>query len=70
MPLAGCGSFSLENGLNGRPLCPECRAPMWSVCVQPEKAADGKRTFQCPRCEHSHTAMQHDDLGPAANTKL
>jgi transposase-like protein len=39
---------------NGRPLCPQCRAPMWSIRVQPEKTADDKRTFQCPRCEYSH----------------
>ena len=35
----------------GRPLCPQCRAPLWNVALQPEKAAYSKRTFQCPRCE-------------------
>jgi hypothetical protein len=39
---------------NGRPLCPRCRAPLWSVRVQLEDTADDKRMFQCPRCEHSH----------------
>jgi Zn finger protein HypA/HybF involved in hydrogenase expression len=53
MPLASHGHSSLEM-TNGRPLCPQCRAPMWNVRVQPEKTADDKRTFQCPRCEHSH----------------
>ena len=62
--MALSGRSSLES-TNGRPLCPQCRAPMWSVRFQSEKAADDKKTFQCPRCEHSHTAMQHDDLGPA-----
>jgi RNase P subunit RPR2 len=42
---------------NGRPLCPRCRAPLWSVRVQLEDTADDKRMFQCPRCEHSHTAV-------------
>jgi transposase-like protein len=64
MPLTNCGHLSLQKS-NGRPLCPKCRAPMWSIRVQAEKAADHKQTFQCPRCEHSHTAMQHDDFGPA-----
>ena len=44
------GRSSLEK-TNGRPLCPQCRAPMWNVRFQPDKAADDKRTFQCPRCE-------------------
>jgi hypothetical protein len=38
---------------NGRPLCPKCKAPMWGVHVGSAKTADDKRTFQCPRCEHS-----------------
>ena len=25
---------------------------MWIVRVPPEKIADDRRTFQCPRCEH------------------
>jgi Zn finger protein HypA/HybF involved in hydrogenase expression len=53
MPLTSRGHSSLER-TNGRPLCPQCRAPMWSIRVQPEQTADDKRTFQCPRCEHSH----------------
>jgi RNase P subunit RPR2 len=51
--MALSGRSSLER-TNGRPLCPQCRAPMWSVRFPPEKAADDKITFQCPRCEHSH----------------
>ena len=57
MPLTGRGHSSLER-TNGRPLCPRCRAPLWSVRVQPEKTAG--ETFQCPRCEHSHIEV-HDD---------
>jgi hypothetical protein len=37
---------SLET-TNGRPLCPRCRAPLWSVRVQLEDTADDKRMFQC-----------------------
>ena len=48
--MAFTGLSSLEKA-NGRPLCPQCRAPMWSVRSQPEKATDDKRIFQCPRCE-------------------
>jgi RNase P subunit RPR2 len=61
MPLTGRGHSSLER-TNGRPLCPQCRAPLWSVRVQPEKTADDARTFQCPRCEYSHIEG-HDDNG-------
>ena len=39
---------------NGRPLCPRCRAPLWSVRVQLEDTADDKRTLQYPRSEHSY----------------
>jgi RNase P subunit RPR2 len=53
MPLNGRGQLSLEK-TNGRPLCPKCRAPLWSIRGEPGPAADAKRTFQCPRCEHSH----------------
>ena len=38
------GRSSLER-TNGRPLCPQCRAPMWSVRFPPEKAADDKIIF-------------------------
>ena len=48
--MALSGRSSLER-TNGRPLCPRCRAPMWSVRFRPEKSADDKRAFQCPRCE-------------------
>jgi len=51
--MALSGRLSLER-TNGRPLCPQCRAPMWSVPSQSENTTDDKRTFQCPRCEHSH----------------
>ena len=51
MQRISCGHSSLEM-TNGRPLCPRCRAPMWIVRVPPEKIADDRRTFQCPRCEH------------------
>jgi len=46
-------NLSLEM-TNGRPLCPKCKAPMWSIRIRPERAADEGRTFQCPRCEYSY----------------
>ena len=57
MPLTSRGHSSLER-TNGRPLCPRCRAPLWSVRVEPEKTAS--ETFQCPRCEHSHIEVDDD----------
>jgi hypothetical protein len=64
MPLTSCGHSSLER-TNGRPLCPQCRAPLWSLCV---KTADDKITFQCPRCEHSHIEVRTRLTSPAKNT--
>jgi len=34
-----------------RPLCPECRLPMFKVHVEPDKADDEQRIFKCPRCD-------------------
>ena len=59
MPLTSRGHSSLER-TNGRPLCPWCRAPLWSVRVQPEKTAGDERAFKCPRCEHSHIEVDDD----------
>ena len=59
--MALSGRSSLER-TNGRPLCPQCKAPMWSVRFRPEKAADDKITFQCPRCEHSHDCVRFTHL--------
>jgi hypothetical protein len=53
MALLGSGHSSLEMTC-GRPLCPQCRAPMWSVRVEWENSAEDTHIFQCPRCEHSH----------------
>ena len=56
MSPTNCGHLSLQKS-NGRPLCPKCRAPMWNIRVQAEKAADIRersnvhaaniRTLQC-----------------------
>ena len=48
--MAFTGLSSLEK-TNGRPLCPQCRAPMWCVRSQPETPAADRKTFKCPRCE-------------------
>jgi len=54
MALLSTGQTSIEMTC-GRPLCPQCRAPMWSVRVGCEKTGeDDRHMFQCPRCEHSH----------------
>jgi transposase-like protein len=53
MPLTNHGHLSLQKS-NGRPLCPQCSAPLWIVRVEPDKIASDKRAFQCPRCEYSH----------------
>jgi transposase-like protein len=47
------GHSSLEM-ICGRLVCPQCRAPMWSIRVKPEKTAEDNQMFQCPRCECSH----------------
>jgi transposase-like protein len=54
MLLHGQGRSSLEMS-NGRPLCPKCRVPMWTVYTE-NGESDGQRSFVCPRCEHSHGA--------------
>jgi transposase-like protein len=56
MPLQGHGRSALEM-TNGRPLCPECRVPMWIVCIN-ERDTDDQRVFECPRCGHAHTGRR------------
>jgi Zn-finger nucleic acid-binding protein len=53
MPLQGHGRSALEV-TNGRPLCPNCRVPLWLVYVH-ERDSDDQRSFKCPRCGHVHT---------------
>ena len=53
MAFVSSGHSSLEMTF-GRPLCPRCRAPMWTVRVEPEKTADDDRMFQCPRSCNSY----------------
>ena len=52
MAFVSSGHSSLEMTF-GRPLCPRCRAPMWTLRVEPKKTAEEDRMFKCPRCEHS-----------------
>jgi transposase-like protein len=52
MAFVSSGHSSLEMTC-GRPLCPRCRAPMWTLRVESKKTAEDDRTFKCPRCEHS-----------------
>jgi hypothetical protein len=57
MPLHGQGRSSLEMS-NGRPLCPKCRVPMWTVYTD-NRERDAQRSFNCPRCEQSQTARRY-----------
>jgi len=52
MSLQSHGRSSLEM-TNGRPLCPQCRVPLWLVYVD-EGDTEDQRFFECPRCAHSH----------------
>lgn len=52
MPFVSSGHSSLEMTC-GRPLCPRCKAPMWTVRVELVKAAESHFMFQCPHCEYS-----------------
>ena len=52
MAFVSSGHSSLEMTC-GRPLCPRCRAPMWSIRVEPKNTGEDKHMFQCSRCEHS-----------------
>jgi RNase P subunit RPR2 len=56
MAIANSGHSSLEKAC-GRPLCPQCRAPMWTVPVESKKAAEDNQMFQCPRCECFHQVV-------------
>ena len=38
---------------NKRPTCPNCGSPMWITRINP----DDKRTFTCPVCDISQTAV-------------
>jgi hypothetical protein len=51
MSLHGHGRSALHMS-NGRPLCPECRVPLWIVYV--DERDDDERFFECPRCGHTH----------------
>jgi hypothetical protein len=39
------------------PKCPNCGAPMWLSCIEPDKPDHDRRTFECPQCDHSHTEV-------------
>jgi transposase-like protein len=52
MPLQGHGRSALEM-TNGRPLCTQCRVPMWAVYTG-KGERDDQRSFECPRCGHAY----------------
>jgi len=40
-----------------RPPCPECSTMMHLARIEPVAPGHDKRTFKCPRCEHSETVI-------------
>jgi hypothetical protein len=56
MPLQGHGRSSLEV-TNGRPLCTQCRVPMWAVFTDKRETED-QRAFECPCCGQAHNSRR------------
>jgi hypothetical protein len=40
-----------------RPPCPNCGTVMQLARIEPDKADHDKRTFECPKCEHSESVV-------------
>ena len=40
-----------------QPSCPSCTALMRLVEITPEKEGYDRRTFECPKCKHSHIVV-------------
>lgn len=40
-----------------RPVCSQCRAPMWLIRIEPDKSRYARRTFECPRCKNQITEV-------------
>jgi DNA-directed RNA polymerase subunit RPC12/RpoP len=36
-----------------RPKCSKCGTPMWLTLIEPDHADHDRRTYECPRCDHS-----------------
>jgi Zn finger protein HypA/HybF involved in hydrogenase expression len=53
MSLHGHGRSTMRT-TNGRPLCPDCRLPLWLVCIEEHETED-RHSFECPRCGHMRT---------------
>lgn len=39
------------------PNCPQCGDLMWLSRIEPDKPDHDRRTFECPNCEHTQTAV-------------
>jgi predicted RNA-binding Zn-ribbon protein involved in translation (DUF1610 family) len=40
-----------------RPECPKCGTEMMLARIMPEAPGEERRTFECPMCEHSESAL-------------
>ena len=40
-----------------RPACPECGSAMLLTHIGPDKPDHDKRTFVCPKCQHSDSVV-------------
>jgi predicted RNA-binding Zn-ribbon protein involved in translation (DUF1610 family) len=40
-----------------RPPCPKCGTQMLLARIAPDKPDHDKRTFECPKCEHSESVV-------------
>ena len=40
-----------------RPFCPECCAPMFIVTVEPDRPDHESRSYECPSCKFTETAV-------------
>jgi hypothetical protein len=40
-----------------RPECPKCGTEMMLARIMPEGPGEERRTFECPMCEHSESAL-------------
>jgi len=50
-------NFIVPNMDEVRPACPKCGTRMWLARLDPDETGYGRRTFECPECDHSITEV-------------
>jgi hypothetical protein len=50
-------ALQASRGPFDRPICPECNAPMFIVTVEPDRADDESRTYECPNCRFRESSV-------------